>query len=91
MTNVILRDAPITIIFEGKTFNVHVQDANIEAFNGSWVDRGLTNHIAGTITVDGTPIRLTTADGLDPDFMQADFDARYGCTDNLRSTIPPAP
>lgn len=90
MSNVVMGPAPITILYEGKTFNVQIDGASLRAFNGSWVGApGETNTIAGEISINGTRL-VMPEQGLDPDFDQADFDARYACTDDLQETIPPA-
>ncbi len=91
MSNVVMGPAPITILYEGKTFNVQIDGASLSAFNGSWVGApGETNTISGEISINGTQLVLPPQ-GLDPDFDQSQFDARYECTDDLQETIPPAP
>ncbi len=78
----------VTILFEGKTFNVHVDSANLYAFNGSWNEAAETNTIHGEISVNGELITMAPQ-GLDPEYDQQNFDERYVCTDNLVGLIPP--
>jgi hypothetical protein len=90
MRDVHLGAADVTILYLGKTFNVHVDRADLYAFNGSWDQAGETNTIRGEISVNGQVVSIEP-DKLDPDYDQADFDSRYACTPNLVSTIPPVP
>lgn len=90
LSNINVNNARVTIVFEGKTFNVPVDSASLSAFNGSYATTGEKNTISGSITVGGQTFTLAPQP-LDPDFNQADFDARYACTDNLRATVPAAP
>ena len=90
MRDVVMSAADVTILYEGKTFNVHVDSANLYAFNGSWDQAGETNTIRGEISVNGQTISMEPQ-MLDPDFDQADFDARYVCDPQLVGTIPPVP
>lgn len=92
MTEVELHDADVTIVFQGKTFDVHIDAASVEAFNGSYAPAhapgGFTNHITGWVQINGQQVHFPAASGLDPDFDQSTFDSRYACTDDLVSTIP---
>jgi hypothetical protein len=88
MRDVHLGDADVTILYQGKTFRVHVDRADLYAFNGSWADAGETNVISGEISVNGRVVRLEPQP-LVPSYDQADFDARYACTESLVATIPP--
>jgi hypothetical protein len=90
LSNINVQNANVTIVYEGKTFNVRVDSASLSAFNGSYAATGEKNMIQGSITVAGSTFTLAPQP-LDPDFNQADFDARYACTDNLRATVPAAP
>jgi hypothetical protein len=90
MHDVRMSAADVTILYLGKTFNVHVDRADLYAFNGSWDQAGETNTIAGEISVNGQLVQMQPK-MLDPDYDQATFDARYECTSNLVSTIPPVP
>ncbi len=80
----------VQIIYDNKRFNAVIDSAQLEAFNGSWIGKGLTNHIEGQIVMNGTTYPLP-AQGLDPDYDQATFDQRYECTDDLSGLITPAP
>ncbi len=90
MTDVELTATPATIFFDGKQFDVQLDYARLEAFNGSYAGTGATNFIRGVVSINGR--EFTYADGapLDPDFEQTDFTERYACKD-VRETIPPAP
>jgi hypothetical protein len=88
MTDLLATNLDVRILYRGKRFNVRIDDASIEAFNGSWDQVNMTNFIDGTITVDGQQVMLI-GEPLNPDYTQADFDARYECTPNLMSLISP--
>ncbi len=90
MTEVRLRNAEMTIYFEGKTFDVTVSEAQVEAFNGSYRPSGKTNQIAGWVDINGSRVTLPSGAGLDPDYDQRTFDARYDCSEDLASTVPAA-
>jgi hypothetical protein len=90
MSNVAVSNAAITILYMGKTFNVAVDSAMLSAFNGSFATTNEKNSINGTISIGGQTYTLDN-EPLDPQYNQADFDARYACTNNLKQTIPPAP
>jgi hypothetical protein len=87
---VAVTNAALTILYMGKTFNVHVDSAMLNAFNGSYQATGEKNLINGTMSVGGRTFMFSN-EALDPTFSQSDFDMRYACTNNLKSTIPPAP
>lgn len=89
LSNISYTNAQLTIVSDGKTFKVPVSSASLNAFNGSYGTTGEKNMISGSITAFGKTFTLEPQD-LDPDFNQADFDARYVCTEDLRSTVPPA-
>ncbi|MCB9649524.1 MAG: hypothetical protein H6730_23425 [Deltaproteobacteria bacterium] len=86
MTNVHLEPADATILYEGKTFNVHIDRADLVAFNGAF--RGEANMIEGELVLNGKLIPMPRQ-GLDPEYEQEDFDQRYACTRNLGETLPP--
>lgn len=86
MTNVHLEDAPASILFEGKRFDVYIERADLTAFNGAF--RGERNRIEGEVVVDGKVIALPLQD-LDPEYDQETFDRRYACTDELDALLPP--
>jgi hypothetical protein len=90
MRDVVMGPADVTILFEGKTFNVHVDSASLYAFNGSYDEAGETNTIMGEISVNGQQVVLG-AEPLDPDYDAAEFDARYVCTENLVEVVPQVP
>lgn len=89
MTEVEITATPATIFFDGKQFDVQLDYARLEAFNGSYAGNGFTNFIRGVVSINGR--EFTYADGapLDPDFELGDFTERYQCKD-VAETIPPA-
>jgi hypothetical protein len=91
MTNVRLVNADVTIMSEGKTFNMHVDDSALEAFNGSYSGKGMTNMIQGKLWIDGNEVTYPGGSRLDPEYDQADFDSRYACTEGLLEIIPTGP
>lgn len=91
MTAIRLTNADATILYQGKTFDIHIDDAQLEAFNGSYAASGMTNMIVGRIRVDGHEVVFGPGSALDPEYDQADFDARYICTEDLAGLVPSAP
>jgi hypothetical protein len=89
MTSVQMTGTNASIIFEGKQFNVYIDGANLEAFNGSYRDMGYTNFIRGTVTINGETFEYPGDAGLDPDFELQDFTERYEC--RVAGTVPPVP
>ena len=88
--NIRILEPTRAIVFnEGKTFNVLVSSANLDAFNGSYEGLSATNYIRGQVVIDGTVVAIDAP--LDPEFEQTAFDASYACTQDLVATIPPAP
>lgn len=85
LDDVVLTDAEATLEAEGKTFRLTIEAASLSAFNGSY--QGRSNEISGSIRVNGELISLGGGP-LNPDFEQADFDARYACTENLAALVP---
>lgn len=71
----------------GKTFRVKIDRGQIEAQNGSFLGRA--NAIRGELVVDGEAIPIALM-SLQPEYDQADFDARYACTEDLTAPVPPA-
>lgn len=86
MSQVHLEDAPATILFEGKSFNVHIDRADLSAFNGAF--RGEQNVIEGEVVIDGKTIPMPRQ-GLDPEYDQETFDSRYTCERELDGPLPP--
>ncbi len=80
-----LVDAQVTLESEGKTFKFYVEEAVLNATNGTW--DGVSNRLEGWVTLDGEYIDLGTLP-LDPDFDQATFDSSYACLDNLLEPVP---
>ncbi len=86
MRNLSLSGAPVTVRAEGMTFKLFVSEANFNAFNGSYNGLGLTNELQGYIVIDGVRVDFDT--GLDPAFNQADFNASYVCSGDMRNPVP---
>lgn len=87
-----VQNADARILFGGKRFDVHIDSADLEAFNGSWIGSPLENYIAGTIVIDGQTVNVAPS-LLDEEFDQAAFDQTYACTADLRALVEnnPAP
>jgi hypothetical protein len=79
-----LQNATATLESEGKIFSLEISDSSISAVNGSWDN--LTNHLTGTINVNGTQVTLDNMD-LNPDFNQTAFDSTYVCTEDLMNVV----
>jgi len=84
-TGITLASGHVTLLSDGKTFDFAVTNVDLDALNGSY--SGVSNHIAGTVSVDGTAVTLPDP-RLDPAFSQAAFDATYVCTPNLLEVVP---
>lgn len=81
----------ITFTSAGKTFNLAVTDANIDAFAGAFFDGANvvgSNSIAGTITVDGQVVAV--GGPLVAGFDQATFDSTYTCNATLGGDVVPS-
>lgn len=65
-------------------FNAAISAASVSGFSGAF--NAEANHIEGSVTLDGRTIQVS--DTLDPAYDQADFDARYQCTPDLREVVP---
>lgn len=87
MEHLRLRAAPLQIRSGRMTFEVFVDDSDIEAFNGSYAGAGMTNALAGHIVVDGRRVELAAP--LVPGYSQADFDASYMCDGAVRARVAP--
>ncbi len=95
LRGITLHDAAATLVLDGKTFRVAIDDAVIDAFAGAWIGDStvpaFANTIGGSITVDGQAVALvpTLVTGYD----QSAFDATYfdvdgGCAADLLAPIP---
>jgi hypothetical protein len=89
LSTIRVENADARILFNGKRFNVRIDRAELEAFNGSWVDAPHMNYIAGRIVIDGEELAIAPS-ALDEEYQQVEFDDRYACTDDLRGLVPPA-
>ena len=87
MEHLRLVGAPLQIRSGRMTFEVFVDDSDIEAFNGSYEGLGMTNALAGHIVVDGRRIELDAP--LVPGYEQRAFDASYMCDGAVRSRVAP--
>lgn len=88
ITNLSLSAAPVTVQSGPKTFKFQVDAADVEAFNGSWDEAGMTNYLSGSVVIDGETIPLGVLPLVDG-FDQSEFDARYACTNALVDLITP--
>lgn len=86
--NVTLNASAVTLHSGPKTFKFNVDTSAIEAFNGSWIGKNMTNFLTGSVTMNGEVIELGVLP-LDPAFDQTEFDARYACVNQLAYTIQP--
>jgi hypothetical protein len=50
--------------------------------------KGKINQLSGTAVVDGVTVNIPPM-ALDPTYKQADYDATYACTPDLKAVIPP--
>lgn len=80
-----LVNAEATLQAQGKTFRLTIEEASLDAFNGTY--EGRSNEISGSIRVNGETLQLPLQP-LNPAFDQADFDARYQCTADLAGLVP---
>ncbi len=81
-------NADLTMVANGLTFRVLVNQASLTAQNG--VFHGQGNSISGDITVDGHAIHIDPGP-LNPDYDQAKFDGSYACTADLVTVLPSSP
>ncbi|MEW5850456.1 MAG: hypothetical protein AB2A00_16850 [Myxococcota bacterium] len=91
LSNVQTTNATAVLFLEGKTFNVTIDSADLDAFAGSYDTQ--TNTLSGTISVDGRAVTLpiNPADPtLDPSYDQTTFDSSYACTPDLKEPVPAA-
>lgn len=77
-------NAPVSLRTDGRTFNVRIDSASLEAFIGTFGNR--SNELSGTITLDGQTFDLGMID-LDPTFNQTTFDLGYVCNPQLRAPV----
>ncbi|MCB9679286.1 MAG: hypothetical protein H6737_29550 [Alphaproteobacteria bacterium] len=83
-----LRNSDVTLHNGAMSFPMHVDDSDLYAFTGAYLDRA--NWLYGTVTIDGVTWQIG-ADGaipLDPDFELGAFEASYVCIDNLMAVVP---
>ncbi|HEY4223058.1 MAG TPA: hypothetical protein VGO62_16990 [Myxococcota bacterium] len=83
MSHVRLTDAALTIVAEGQTVDVNVDDSDITAVSGPF--DGVENVISGFIDIGGEHVDVTGA--LQPDFDLQKFDASYACTSDLAGPV----
>lgn len=89
LSGISISPGELTLTTDAKTFIVQIDDAQIDAFNGSYALLDQTNNLSGSITVEGTQVRLGGM--LDPAYEQGYFDQSYACIDDLLETLPSAP
>lgn len=83
-----LFDGDVTLRSGAMSFPMHVDDSDLYAFTGGYLDD--VNRLHGTITVDGTVWEIGSAAQpipLDPEYDQALFDESYACTENLAEVV----
>jgi hypothetical protein len=71
------------------SFPMHVDDSELYAFTGAFLDDA--NWLYGSLTIDGTPWEIGSAQtprALDPDFDLHRFELSYECIDNLEEVVP---
>jgi hypothetical protein len=83
-SEIALDDATVVLHSGAKSFRLHIEDAVLNGFNGSYLSD--TNWIEGSLKVDG--LEVTVAGELDEEYEQERFDASYVCIDNLREVVP---
>lgn len=83
--SVSLPAAEATLEAEGKTFKLSLSEVELTARNG--VFNGYGNTVAGSLVVNGERVEVGPID-LNPDYLQAAFDAGYACTEDLLEVIP---
>lgn len=91
ISDLTMASGELTIVSEGKTFNLTVTDAAIDAFAGAFFDGATVvgaNEISGTITVDGSVV--TVGGPLSADYDQATFDSTYSCNAALGGDVVPS-
>ncbi|MEZ4240768.1 MAG: hypothetical protein R3F59_32365 [Myxococcota bacterium] len=84
-----LFDADVTLNNGAMGFPMHLDDSDLYAFTGAYLDDA--NWLYGTITVDGRVWEIGAGSApvaLDPDYDQAAFDLSYECIDNLAGVVP---
>jgi hypothetical protein len=84
-----LYDSDVTLHNGAMSFPMHVDDSDLYAFTGGYLDDA--NWLYGTVTVDGTVWEVGGADQpipLDPDYDQEQFDLSYECIENLKEVVP---
>ena len=78
-------NADITIYSQDMNFRVKANASSLEAQNGS--DRGRTNYLSGSITIDGEAASIPVAGSdpvLDPNYDAESFAQSFSCTNGLQ-------
>lgn len=88
ISNLTMATGTLVIESDGKTFNVTVTNADLDAFVGAWVSGG-SNDLSGSLTVDGVPVTLPAGLALMDPYDQAAFDATYSCDGDLAGDLVP--
>jgi hypothetical protein len=87
-----LFDSDVTLHSGAMSFPMHVDDSDLYAFTGGFLDE--VNWLYGTLTVDGTTWEIGAQSqpiALDPEYDQAQFDLSYECIENLEEVVPVDP
>ena len=74
-----------TLFGDGKTFNVAIEYAYLDAQNG--VFRGEGNTVSGRVKVNGKMVTIEAGTVLNPDFEQEAFDLSYACEEGLSAPV----
>ena len=82
----LLEPVPMSVVLEGRRFNVQAETGSFEAFIGRYNGQG--NFVRGSVRLDGQDIPLPGLD-LDPTYDQELFDLSYKCERTLAAPIPP--
>jgi hypothetical protein len=85
LTSIVVKNARVTLLNDGKTFSADVQETQLFAQNGIYRRAG--NTLTGFIVFNGRRYDLSAL-ALDPDYNQANFDASYACTKDLLEPVP---
>lgn len=83
-------EAPTEVVIrtDSGSFQTTIDDADLEALNGTWGAH--ENLLDGDITIDGERYLLPVSpddEGLDPEFDKETFDASWQCGDNLERPV----
>ena len=84
---IVLKNSSAILYSGDRQFHLFIDEARLEAFNGSFEGLGLENMLRGTIRIAGETFDFGTEAKLDPAFDLNDFTERYRCLD-IADRIP---